>query len=555
MYLPPINTPKEGVVLTKSFYGLDEGTKIDDRSFSAMKNMSSDALPAAVPRKPRRKIAEIANITALCLPAYTAGGLTSFTGIAGNAFYYNGKKITGEPLTAGKKSIADFGGKICIFPDKLYYDYLPDPDTGEVAETLQKLEKTCVVTGAVFRTTKNDISGAYSASISKTGANFDETFAVGDSIVISGCGTEKNNTKIVESRKDIAAADDIISVVVEAVTASRLDVRLYDKKGALAAFQNTTESGAVTIAVHIPDMNHVCVHNNRLWGTAANGESIYASRLGDCQNFYSFQGLGDDSWYSLLGTDGDFTGICSYRNAVVAFKRDCIHHVYGDSPTNFSIPKQIYGGCMDGDSITQIGGILYYLSPSGFSAYGGGEPYSIGERLRTKHTACCAGTDGIKYYASATREDGLHELLVFDTRYGVWHKEDNIPFVGFVSRDGKLYGADQQALFLFGEGEETFPWCVVSKRFTYDITQHKGVNCIYLRAEVAEGARIRVSLSHDDGPFTHCGEITGSGFSVRRIPVRFRKCDSFRLMCEGEGEAVIHDIEFISYNGGKTNER
>lgn len=555
MYLPPIDTPKETAVLTKSFYGLDEGEKIDDRSFGAMKNMSSDALPAAVPRKPRESIAEAENITAVCLPEYAAGGLTAFTGIAGNAFYYNGKKITGKTLTAGPKSIADFGGKICIFPDKLFYDYLPDPDTGEVTEELQNLEKTLAVTGASFRTTKDDITGAYSAYISKTGAAFDQTFSVGDSIVISGCSAQKNNTKVIESRKDTAAAGDIVSVVVEDVSSARLDLRLYDKKGALASFQNTTESGEITLSVHIPDMNHICVHNNRLWGTASSGECIYASRLGDCRNFYSFQGLGDDSWYSLLGTDGEFTGICSYRNAVVAFKRDCIHHVYGDSPVNFSIPKQIYGGCADGDSIAQIGGILYYLAPSGFSAYGGGEPYAIGDRLRTHYTACRAGTDGIKYYASADRPDGQSELLVFDTRYGVWHKEDEARFVGFATRDGQLYAADQHTLYRFGSGKETFPWCVVSKRFTFDKTLHKGIYCVYLRVDLADGANIKISLAHDDGDFVPCGEISGSGFSVRRIPIRFRKCDSFRLMCEGTGKAVLHDIEFISYNGGKTNGR
>lgn len=553
MYLPPINAPKEDSAVIKSFLGLDEGDKIDSRSFGAMKNMSSDALPAAVPRKPRKIIAKAEGITALCLPSGTAEGLSAFTGIAGGSFYYNGKKIPGPPLAPGKKSIADFGGKICIFPDKLYFDCHKNPDTGLLLEELQPLEKSVTLSGAAFHTSKNEISGAYSSYISKTGANFDKTFRIGDSIVIRGCSAEKNNTRIIEGRNDTAAAEDIVSMVVEKASPSKLTLRLYDKKGALACFENASEPGEITIGIRIPDMNHVCVHNNRLFGTASNGECIYASRLGDCSNFYSFRGLKDDSWYSLLGTDGEFTGICSYRNAVVAFKRSCIHHIYGDNPQNFSIPKQIYGGCTDGDSIVQLGGILYYLSPSGFCAYGGGEPYPISDCLRRKYASCRGGTDGIKYYASADREDGKSELLVFDTRHGVWHKEDDTRFVGFVSLDGNLYGADANHLFLFGEGDELFPWCVVSKRFTYDRIRLKAPNCIYLRAELSKGASIRISVSHDGGPFLECGTVTGDGFSVRKIPVRFKKCDSFRIMCEGEGKAVIHDIEFISYTGGKTN--
>lgn len=553
MYLPPVNLSDNKEVQVQNFFGYDQRDKLDDRQFSYMKNMSGDAIPAAAPRKPRLAVASAPSITALCAPQYKSGGLDAFTGVADRHFYYEGTKINNLVLSSGEKSIADFNGKLCIFPDKLYYNYLPDPETGEVVRSLQKMENEVTAAGMSFSASLDDLTGAYDASIQKSGAGFDTQFSAGDSVVISGCTTEKNNSFIADSRAKYAPADAIISAVVEEATRNKLSLRLYHKDGSLALFQKTTEKGSVTVKVYIPDMDHVCVHNNRLWGTAKNGEYLYASKLGDCMNFNSFQGLTDDSWYSAVGTDGGFTGIVSYRSAVVALKRSYIHHVYGDSPQNFSIPKQTFGGTVDGRSVTELGGVLYYLSGSGFCAYAGGEPERISPNIRTRYITCRGGTDGKKYYACATREDNSCDVLVYDPDYHVWHREDDADFVDFLQYNGALYGATANTVYRFGEGEEEVSWCVVSKRFTLDTTQHKGVSCIYLRLDLAEGSTVHIYTSRDDGDFEPAGVVSGDGFLVHRLPVRFGKCDSFRIMLEGTGNAVVHDIEIVNQIGGKNN--
>ncbi|MBO5364415.1 MAG: hypothetical protein J6A56_03005, partial [Clostridia bacterium] len=338
------------------------------------------------------------------------------------------------------------------------------------------------------------------------------------------------------------------------VTSSRLNLLLFNKQGGYATFQNTTESGSVTIKVSIPDMNHVCVHNNRLWGTAENGEYIYASKLGDCQNFNSFQGLSEDSWYGRIGTPGEFTGICSYRSAVVAFKRECIHHVYGDAPRNFSIPKQTLGGCVDGRSIAELSGVLYYLSPTGFSVYGGGEPYCISYQLGSKnYCRAAAGSDGRRYIAATYTEEGECDVLVYDPNFGVWYREDDTPYLGFLTMGGRLYGATADAVWAFGYGEELVEWSLTTTPFTYHTMEHKGVNCLWLRLEREKDARVTVEISHDGGDFISCGELSpDQGFGVKRIPVRFQNCDSFRLRISGTGHVVLHDLEITTHQGGKT---
>lgn len=550
MFLPPAGDRENKKVQILKFKGLDLRAKAAGNTLSYTENISSDAYPALTPAKGRRKAASGQGISAVVSPEYTDEILNSFTGVMNGKFYYCGKQITGS-LVGGEKSIADFNGKLCIFPDKMYYDYLPSPGTGKVSSELKSMEKILTAGGVRFYGSYDSISGAYEAYLQKSGAGFDR-FSEGESVIISGCGEKANNTCLLQSRKDFASDADIVSAVVKASSGNRLDLLLYTKSGSKAVFKNMTEQGTVTVKASIPDMNHVCVHNNRLWGTAANGEYLYASKLGDCFNFNSFQGLGDDSWYSRIGTPGTFTGICSYRTAVVAFKRDCMHHVYGDAPQNFSIPKQTISGCVDGRSIAELGGILYYLSSAGFCGYSGGEPYKAAPQITADYISCAAGSDGKKYYAAAYKKDGSCDVLVFDPELDLWYREDDTPFIGFARYGGRLYGAENGGVWELNAHETPSDWSFTTNRLTYDVFEHKGVNCMWLRLDTEKGSKVTVSISFDSEDFVKCAEVTGSGFKSHRIPVRFKKCDSFRIRLTGSGKAVIHDLEIVTHQGGRT---
>lgn len=551
MYLPELNTKSGESPRISSFKGFSEREIVSGNQFSKMLNMSSRRAPAASPRLPREEIGGASGMSLLLVPEHEDAPIYSFTGIADGSFYYMGEKIDGPELSDEKKSMADFNGCICIFPDKLYYRYLKDPETGETDKSLKHMDSALTVSSVRFYSALSDITGEYTAYISKTDAGFDEYFKVGDSIKISGASNEQNNTFIVDGRDKFASENQIVSAVVDAVTKHRIDLLLYTKSGSPALFKNNTEVGEITVSLAIPDIDHVCVHGNRLWGTAKNGEYIYSSKLGDPFNFNSFQGIASDSWYSAVGTGGKFQGIYSYRSSVVAFKKNYIHHIYGDNPQNFSIPKQTFGGTIDGDSVVQLGGVLYYMAKDGFYAYTGGEPEKISSDIITKYTKCCAGEDGEKYYACAKRADDNCDLLVYTPEYCVWHMEDHTPFCGFAKYGGDLYAASSDELYRFGSGDEEVNWCVVSARFTIPAPTRKTVREIYLRMDLKMGAKVRISFSRDGGEFETCGNVIGSGFSVHRIPIRPERCESFRVMIEGTGDAAIHDIEIITQTGGR----
>ena len=551
MFLPGFQANPNKKIQLIHFGGLDLRPKAAAGSLSQCENLSSSAFPALTPCPSRRRAAELSGIVTPAAPEYAPEPLSAFTGAAAGSFYYQGKKIDGPPLLPGRKSIADFNGKLCIFPDKLCFDYLPHPDTGTVSQKLESMEKVLTLSGVSFYSSHNDLTGAYTAYLSKSKGGFDR-FVPGESLVISGCKNSANNSRRLQGRKDYAGENAIVSAVVEKASANRLDLLLYNKRGNRACFENGTESGEITVKVSIPDMDHVCVHNNRLWGTGQNGEYLYASKLGDCLNFNAFRGLGDDSWYSMVGTPGNFTGICSYRSGVVAFKRDCIHHIYGDAPQNFPIPKQTMGGCIDGRSIAELGGALYYLSAAGFQSYRGGEPEPISPQLPCAYSACAAGTDGRRYYAAAYRDQEGCDLLVFDPIHNLWHREDSTPFLGFFRHGGRLYAATEDALFELNAGREIPNWSFTTCPITLDAMTHKAPAALWLRMDAEENVPVSVEISADGKPFTLCETTKGKGFGVSRIPIRFVPCDSFRLRVSGKGAAVIHQLELITYQGGKT---
>lgn len=83
--------------------------------------------------------------------------------------------------------------------------------------------------------------------------------------------------------------------------------------------------------------------------------------------------------------------------------------------------------------------------------------------------------------------------------------------------------------------------------------EHKGLACVWIRLDAEPGTRILTEVSLDGKPFAACAPPSvGRGFGTCRIPVRFGPCDSFRLRISGRGRAVVHDMELITHQGGKT---
>ncbi len=533
-------------VFKEGFDGLNRAPAAAEQELIDMQNLSSDHYPYLGPRGPRQEIGTQSDIRYFIAPQLVPGEtITSFTGVAGTDFYYKGTKVSkdsGVSIDADtKKCLIDFNGYILIFPDKLYYCY-----TAQEEHTLKHIESGYNNASLSFSTSGSNNDSTLVNKVIKSGGW--EEFKVGDSLTIE-CGIEANNTLAVDSKYDDVSDSKIMSCVVEAVDGNSLQIKCVSRLGVKLPVKSGSTTGSIRKAM--PDITRACVCNNRVFGVDEAGEMIYASKLADFKNWNVFEGLSTDSWYAQVGTDGRFTGIVTYNQSVVAFKDNYIHMVYGDKPSNYQVSKQIAKGCIDGDSIQEVGGNLLFLSYDGFYAFSGHAPVLVSQKVHQRYSSAAAGTDGSKYYVSATAGD-VTEFLVLDTKYNIWHKEDDLKAGWFVRYNDGLYLATTNKIVRLDSGTEDVAWMAESIRFHDGTMTKRGVNDLYFRMVLEAGSEVEIFARYDGKPWERYGTITpnANGHTVVRVPIRFASADEYQYKLVGHGSVVVEAVERKLYAGG-----
>ena len=587
------------------FGGLNNNLSAQDGEIVWMQNMSSREFPLLRPRQPRGLVQTLTSPNAI-------GAQDDPFWVDGSGFYYDGT-YKGAVDSSTAKQFAVMGSMVLIFPDKKYYDFK--------AGTFGSLAVEADYTGIAFKNGTYTGVPADANTIYKSGAAW--SFSAGDALTISGCVThpENNKTAIVREvdgdylrfYENTFVLDSTIRYTVgyeglpegtyhfEEGGQFTLDVELLEgdtltwngtsidaviggfsstipvtegDEGDLLVFSDIptdyTESGTVTLAREVPDLDFVCVNENRLWG--CRGDTIYASALGDPFNFNVFDGLSTDSWTSDTTDKGDFTACVSFGGYPIFFKEESIVKVQGDKPSNFMWTAASRFGVKAGcdRSLAVAGETLFYLSRAGICAYQGGMPKVISDPLGAsmKWYDAVAGSDGLRYYVSMWDENEECHLFVFDSRYGVWHREDSSNAVGFAFWDeglymllstGELYRMDGDTNY--GTLESDIEWQVKfadSDNF-YETTDSnsqnkKGPLRILIRATLARNSTIEVKIKYDDGTTHLVGTLEGSSSQKKKtyiIPLILRRCDHYRLSLDGVGDAVISSISIERYSGSQ----
>ena len=328
-------------------------------------------------------------------------------------------------------------------------------------------------------------------------------------------------------------------------------------------------SGTLKITRTVPDMDFVIESNNRLWGCkyGIDKESgkvvneIYASKLGDFKNWNCFLGISTDSYAVSVGTDGRFTGAITYGGIPIFFKERYIQKIYGTMPSDFQVvTTNCRGVSKDSpNSLVIVGNTLFYRSPIDFCAYDGALPETISHVLKyEKMTNCISGCHGEKMYVCGETIEGTKRLLVYDMRYGLWHEEDEIN-IKYFANDGKqlyfvaeengrdsVFSVDDNYSFYFTDvpvKEKFFEWMATSGEIGYYNIYSKYVQRISIATQLEDFSYFSVKISYDGGPFEKCGEIKNErnkGMSF--IPVKPKRCSSFRLMFVGVGKVEIISV-------------
>ena len=324
-----------------------------------------------------------------------------------------------------------------------------------------------------------------------------------------------------------------------------------------------TEPGAVTIARSLPEIDHACVSENRLW--TCHNKTIWASKLGDPFNFNYFDvtsagtSVSTDAWSVDVLTDGSFSGCITYLGYPTFFKPGEIIKIYGTEPDNFqTMPSATLGvmaGC--GRSLAIAGETLFYLNVNGVAAYQGGIPAVISANFgRQDFKNAAGGTDGLKYYISMQDEDDAWHLFVYDTRYGLWHREDDTEAIAMAWMD-KLYlldagGALWSHAKSAGAAEAAFDWMAEWADFYDDTLSKKGLSKIQLRIEVAAGASAELFIQYDSGGvWERVARIPPGLKQMYCLPVTPRRADHYRLKLTGSGTVRLYGLTRNEYEGSE----
>ncbi|MBQ9720598.1 MAG: hypothetical protein IJV64_07880 [Oscillospiraceae bacterium] len=442
------------------------------------------------------------------------------------------------PLPGGanaERVMVALGKRLVIWPDKVVYT-----EEGGLAPIERRAAGvSCVIRDGSYAGEDAEANTVYAA-----GVLWSDYFRAGDAVTISGAVVHPENNR---------------TAVIRELDGHEL--RFYENTFVIGS---GGDSETLTLARTAPDLDFLCVNENRVWG--CKDDTIWCSKLGDPFNWNVFDGISTDSWSVETGTPGKFTACAAYMGYPCFFKEDRVFKVYGNRPSNFeSMGGVATLGVTPGNhnSLAIAGETLFYLSRAGIVAYRGGTPQSVGEALGAeKYHDAVAGSDGVRYYVSLLDGGGNPALFVYDTLRGFWHREDGTR-LKFTAYDKGLVGLTEGGdMLLLGVPEEvpegateenSVAWSAEFADFTADSFSGKYPVRLRLRFEGETGAVITAAIRYDSAGDWQ--EVTELGAGAKRavyLALPIRRCDHFRLKLAGTGAVRLYAMAWELYEENYT---
>lgn len=562
--------------ITTDFRGLNLSQGIGDGEWAWMQNMDTREYPAVARRQKRVHVATLNKPNGLC-----ATDRLCF--VDGVKFYYNGFYY--GDVEDSEKTLVPMGAKIAIFPDKKLFDTTTfsftdmeqkNVSSGTVRVTLAKGDGTpygeYTEGGTAPENPENgqlwlDTSG--DAPVMKTWSEAqglwvaEATTYVLVSATGLGQGLKALDGVTVSGLEEAGLNGDWI------LTDAGPDYILFT--GILQ--KALTQAGEVRVERTCPEMDFVVEKDNRLWGCSSADHEIYCCKLGDPTNWRAYQGVATDSYAVTVGTPGPFTGAAVSGSAVIFFKENCLHRVYGTQPSNFTVYVDNLRGMQQGchKSAVRVNEYLYYKSVFDVCVYADSEVAGISAALGTEsYKNAVAGVCGSRLYLSMEDQEGAWQLLVYDTAAGVWTREDGTHALGFAScltetfmlrADGELYallpGEYNKDFFMVGsdytvyaqeETDEEVSWELRTGEILRELPDHKYIGKIQLYLELDPGARAEVALRRDGGAWEKVQELSGGDQRRCTLPIYPRRCDRMEIRLTGVGHArLVNWSKYVGY--------
>lgn len=616
--------------LLRAFGGINETYSCSEAELSAALNFSGRGFPALQTRALRKKVRDVEKVNGM----YHLNGLLICRG-TGLEYAPDGQTgrtaaVTLENvLTDDRKALAGMGSKVLIWPDKLAFD----TETGQLETLGAKWElgdrkmtvcpcdtegKMYEVAGAGDTEPESPEDGQlflkgeagnlydYESVLEKWSAKSGKWVQVLVNTVRMTCpgigsllkeGDTVTLTGMPQAVCDALAADLNGEIVVQALEGDDLVASLTPAQDSSRYYGSWTVTAtgtswrsldgvrteneglavSITLERRVPELDFVTEQGNRVWGCSKKENTIYACRLGDPTNWYSYRGIAADSYAVSVGSDGTFTGAASCMGYVLFFKENCIHKLYGSKPSDYQLSSVRCRGVAANaaHSLCVLNETLYYLSPDGVMAWDGSIPTKVSavldaSRLANVQSAVGGALDG-RYYLHISRTAGTQgqtRLLVYDTERGLWHEED-VCSCDMASTGGQLYLWDGQALWAADpsresdwqstEGvEQQVSFELVTGDIGQDGAEQRYLSRLTLRLDAACASTVEVALSYDGGPWETVASLTAR--EARRsydLPLVPRRHSTLRLRLRGKGQITLRSLakNLAAAKGGLVEEQ
>ena len=596
--------------MLRVFGGLNETYSCTEAEYSAGINFSARNFPALSTRLPRRKLREEAGLNGM----YHLNGLLT---VCGRDLVYTPDDADEMEVTLkdavenGKKTLVGIGTRILIFPDKLAFDtagrkvsalgavwsgknasveFAPCDAEGKVYEVsgCGPAEPDKPTDGQLFLRVEDpekpwssestlevysEASGNWSAvvldycRISAKGVGTD--FAAEDTVTLTGSAAEQAGqwNELDGDRIVYDAGADALRVKADPggewfygrLTRTGAAVRWVSLDGSVS--REFVSAEVVELERRVPDMDYLTECDNRVWGCSNKENVIYACKLGDPTNWFSYRGIAADSYAVTVGSDGAFTGAATCMGYALFFKENTLHKLYGSKPSDFQLSSLRCRGVAKGAarSLCVINETLYYLSPDGVMAWDGSIPTKVSTaldpaRLRNVKSALGGALDG-RYYLHLVRGSGEAQavrLLVYDTERGLWQEEDVCSYE-MAGSGGQLYLWDGKAIWAAdadreenwqqaGGIEDGVSFELVSGDIGLDGPEELYLSRLTLRLEAEVKSRIEVAVSYDSGAWETLAQLTADGRRCFDVPLVPRRCGSLRFRLKGRGQLTLRSL-------------
>lgn len=318
----------------------------------------------------------------------------------------------------------------------------------------------------------------------------------------------------------------------------------------------------ISIPPSMPGIKYAAVHLSRLFGV--DDDRVYASGYNDYTNWnldtvdeYNESNAWCSPAQSNTKAGGVFTGITTYQNYVICFKKDFMHELY-NTKNPFRIQDVFAEGAIDNRTIQDVDGKLIFVSEDDVKIFTGSNPRIIGYSLNiAKFEHAVAGTDNRNYYLYCEDENGVERLFVYDTYFEEWSEQDiSSAVLNFAhTKHGMYMLCDDGYVHQLDSKIYSQEWSFETDLITNESVNIKHLKKMQLFADVAAGANIKVYALYDDEVFDEdtsqlVYSSSGYGRKAIRIKPRLSAHYGIKLHFEGYGYVRLYELELGMEQGG-----